>query len=153
MKAWIWPSTRAIWSRHDCVTSRAETSRLASFAASSETVSWFSIGKLLDDLWDDEQAAGLLGCVAQRLLVRERRTDFVGAGDVDQRDGVGGRLDVRHVEFLQFFDVAEDSAKLRGELFLLVGRERDACEMRDVFDINFSGSHAAVSSFMLKVSS
>src|SRR5580693_5942331 len=153
MKAWIWPSTRAIWLRHACVASRAETSRLASFAASSETVSWFSIGKLLDDFGDDEQATGLLGCVAQRVLVRKRRADFVGAGYVDQRYGVGGRLDLRHVEFLQFFDVAEDSAKLCGELFLLVGRERDACEMCNVFDVNFSGSHASVSSFMLKVSS
>jgi len=36
-------STRPIWSRHDCIASRAETSRFASFAASSEMVSWFSM--------------------------------------------------------------------------------------------------------------
>ncbi len=47
-----------------------------------------------------------------------------------------------HVQFLQFFDVAEDAAELRGEFFFLVGRERDAREVRDVFDVNFSGSHA-----------
>ena len=44
-------------------------------------------------------------------------------------------------------------AKLGADLFFLVGRERDAREMRDVFDINFSGSHAPVSSLRLKVSS
>ena len=69
--------------------------------------------------------------------------DFIGAGDIDQRDGVCGRLDASDVEFFQFFDVAKDSAELGGEFFFLVGRERDAREMRDVFDINFSSSHGS----------
>ena len=43
---------------------------------------------------------------------------------------------------LQFFDVAENVAELRAEFFLLLGREGDARQMRDIFDINFSGSHA-----------
>jgi hypothetical protein len=54
---------------------------------------------------------------------------------------VRGGLDAGDVEFLQFFDVAENSAELGGEFFLLVGRKRDAREMRDVFDVNFRGSH------------
>jgi hypothetical protein len=64
------------------------------------------------------------GRVAQGVVVRERRADFVGARDIDHRHGVGGRLDAGHVEFLQFFDVAEDAAELRAEFFFLVGRER-----------------------------
>ena len=39
MKAWICPSTRSIWSRQAWMTSRAETSRWASLAVSSEMVS------------------------------------------------------------------------------------------------------------------
>ena len=65
-----------------------------------------------------------------------------GAGDVDHRHGMGGRLDAGHVQFLQFLDVAEDAAKLRAEFFLLVGSELNARKMRDVFDINFSGRHS-----------
>ena len=74
--------------------------------------------------------------------MRERRPDFIGASDVDHRDGVRGRLDAGHVQLLQFFDIAENPAELGGEFFFLVGREWDARQMRDVFDINFSGSHA-----------
>ena len=65
-----------------------------------------------------------------------------GARDIDQRHGVGGRLDAGNVEFLQFFDVAEDAAELRAEFFFLVGGEMQPRQMRDVFDVNFGGSHA-----------
>lgn len=67
---------------------------------------------------------------------------LVGAGDIDQRHGVGGRLDAGDVQFLQFFDVTQDAAELGGELVFLVGREGDARQMRDMFDINSGGSHA-----------
>ena len=53
---------------------------------------------------------------------------------------MGGRLDAGDVQFLQLFDVAEDVAQLRAEFFFLVGRERNARQMRDVFDVNFSGA-------------
>jgi hypothetical protein len=33
-------------------------------------------------------------------------------------------------------------AELGADLFFLVGRKRDAREVRDVFHINFSGCHA-----------
>ena len=123
---------------------------------SSEMVDWLSIGNMHSTiLRNDEKSASLFGRVAQGFVVRKRRADFIGARDVGQRDGVRGRFDVRYVEFFQLFDVAQNPAKLCGEFFFLVGRERDAREMRDVFDINFSGSHEGsfkfqVSSFKLK---
>src|SRR5262249_15111743 len=44
MNALICGSTRWTWSRHACRSSREETSRRASFGATSEMVSWFSMG-------------------------------------------------------------------------------------------------------------
>src|ERR1700678_2243348 len=127
-KAWIFPSTRAIRSRQDCVTSRAETSRAASLAVNSEMVSWLSIfftrrwrGFLrfknrrnlrisFHDFGDDEKAVGLARCVAERFRGRQRGSGFVGAGDVDERHGVRRRFDVGNVELAQFFDIAENVA-------------------------------------------
>ena len=115
---------------------------------------WPSVA-LFNNFGNDKQSATFFGRVAERVFVGKRRADFVGAGDVDQRDGVRGRLDVGHIQLAQFFDVAENPAELRGKFFLLVGRERDARKMRDVFDIKFNGSHEMsfkfqVESFKLK---
>jgi len=38
--------------------------------------------------------------IAQGFLVRQGRTDFVGAGDIDHGHGMGGGLDTGHVEFM-----------------------------------------------------
>ena len=63
-------------------------------AANCEMVSWFNMaGALLDNLRHQEKAVGAGGGVAQGFLVGERRADFVGAENIDQRHGVGGRFD------------------------------------------------------------
>ena len=101
--------------------SRAETSRLASLAVSSEMVSWLSMEimsramRLFDDLRHEEQAVGLGGRVAQGFLVGQGRAHFIRTGDVDERHGMGGRFDLADVQFLQLLDVAENVAELRAE--------------------------------------
>ena len=70
---------------------------------------------------------------------RHRGPDLVGAGDVDQRKGVGGRLDAGDIHFLQLLDVAEDVAQLRADLLLLFGREREPRQVGDVLHINSDG--------------
>ena len=104
--------------------SRAETSRRASLSANCEMVSWLSMGwaASLDDFRNHEQAVGFGGGVAQRFLVGQGRPGFIGAKDIDQRHGVGGRLDAGDVQLLELFDVAQDVGQLRAEFFLLVGR-------------------------------
>ena len=67
----------------------------------------------LDNLRYNEQAVGPGGRIAQGLVVRQRRLDFIGARDVDHRHGMGGRLHAGDVEFIQLFDVAEDVTELR----------------------------------------
>src|SRR5882672_4259818 len=120
------PSTRWIWSRQAWVASRAEASRRASLAVNSEMVSWFNMGEkvgaLFDDLRHQEEAVGLGGGIAQCFLRWQRGADFVGPGHVDERDGVGGGLDLADVQLLQLLDIAEDAADLRAELLLLRGR-------------------------------
>src|ERR1700677_2391537 len=103
MKAWILPSTRAIWSRQAWVASRAETSRRESLAVSSEIVSWLSMAGLLDDFGDDEQAAGRARRIAEGVFMRQRRTDFIRPRHVDHRHRVRRRLDVGDVQLAQRF--------------------------------------------------
>ena len=82
------------------------------------------------------------GRVAQGIVVRERRANFVESRDIGHRHGVGGWLDAGYIERLQFLDVAEDAAELRAEFFFLVGRELEPRQMRDIFDIKLSLLHA-----------
>ena len=70
---------------------------------------WFSF----HDFGHDEQAVGPGGRIAQGLVVRQRRLDFIGARDVDHRHGMGGRLHAGDIQFIQLFDVAEDVTELR----------------------------------------
>ena len=74
--------------------------------------------------------------------MRQRFADFIGAGDIDHRHGVRGRLDAGDVEFAQFLDVAEDIAELRAKFDFFFRRQLNAREMRDVFDVYFCGSHS-----------
>ena len=48
---------------------------------------------LLDDLRDNEEAVGGGRGVAQGIFIADRWPDFIGSGDVDQRERVGRRLD------------------------------------------------------------
>lgn len=93
-------------------------------------------GGLLDNLRHDEKAAGLGGCVAQGFVVGERGADFVGARDIHERHGLGGRLDVADIHLAEFLDVANHLAKLRAELLFFFGRQADSREVRDVFHID-----------------
>lgn len=54
-----------------------------------------------------------------------------------------GRLHGGNIDFLQLFDVTQDVTQLLGELLFFVARQRNAREMRDIFNIDFSGCHAA----------
>ena len=78
-------------------------------------------GGLLHNLRHDEQAVRFGRRVAQRLLVGQAGTDFIGPRDVEERDGARGGFDLADIELLQFFDVPEDVAELRAE-FLFFGR-------------------------------
>ena len=89
-----------------------------------------------------KKPVGLCGRVAQGVVVRERRANLVRTRDIDQRHGVGGWLDTGNVQFLQLLDVAEDAVELCAEFLFLVGGEMQPRQMRDVFDVNFSGSHS-----------
>ena len=99
-----------------------------------------SVG-LLHNLRHHEQAVRFGRRVAQRLLVGQAGTDFIGPRDVDERDGARGGFDLADIELLQFFDVAQNVAELRAEFLLLLRRERDARKVRHVFNINFGRGH------------
>ena len=68
--------------------------------------------------------------------------NFIRARDIDGGNGVRCRLNVGNIHGLQLFDEADDVVELRAELLLLVGRKRKPREMRDVFDVEISSSHA-----------
>src|SRR5438093_1278713 len=112
---------------------RAVTSRFASFAVTSEMVSWFSTTvrgqlsggrrqlerfKLFHDLRHDEQSAGFGRRVAKGFLVREGRPRFVSPRNVDHWHRMRRRLNVTDIKFLELFDVAEDVVELRAEFSL-----------------------------------
>jgi hypothetical protein len=44
-----------------------------------------------------------------------------GRNDIDERKGVGGRLDSGDIHFLQLLDVAEDVAQLLADLLFFLG--------------------------------
>ena len=93
---------------------------------------------LFHNFGDHKQAVGLGGGVAQGVLVGHRRADLVRAEDIDQRDRVGGRLDLADVQLLELFNVTEDVIDLRAELFLFGGGQGEPREIGHIFDIYFS---------------
>jgi len=56
---------------------------------------------------------------------------------------MGGGLDIRHVEFLKFLDVAEDVAELLAKPFLLFRHQPEPGQVSHVFDINLDGGHGS----------
>ena len=120
---------------------RAETSRRASLAASCEMVSWLSMGRARHStiLGTMNRPLALAGALRSASSLRQGRADHIGAKDVDQRHGVGGRLDAADVQLLELFDVAEDAGQLRAEFFLLGGGQGDARQMRHVLDVEIGG--------------
>ena len=109
-----------------------------SFPARFPVADLVSGTQLLHNLRDHEQAVGPGGRVAEGVVVRERGADFVGASHIHARRGVGGRLDVGYVQFLEFLDVFENVPELFAELLFLFRREREPRQMRDIFDINLT---------------
>src|SRR5213594_166628 len=141
-------------SRQACVASRAETSRLASRAVSSVRVSRLSMSgakksrrgrQSLDDFRNNEQPAGLGRGIAKRLLVRKRSANFVGAGHVHHRHGVGRRFDSADVDLAQLLDVAEHLAELRAEFALFLRCEAKSGEVGHIFHVDFRCRHGAKS--------
>src|SRR4051812_11422199 len=116
MNAFSCPSTFLTRSMHACTSSRAEISFERTRRAASAIVNSFSM--LFDDFRNQKQAVGFGWRVAQRLFVWKRRARFVGASDIDERDGVGGRFDIAHVELIELLDIAEDLPELRSQLLL-----------------------------------
>src|SRR6266404_5108956 len=94
---------------------------------------------LFDNFGHDKEAVGLGWGVAEGVFVTQGGTDFIGAGDVDEGESVGGGFDAADVHLLKLLDVAEDAAKLSADLLLLFGRESEAREVGDVFDIEVHG--------------
>ena len=90
---------------------------------------------LLHDFWNDKKSIGLGWGIAKGFLVGERGTDLVGAGDVDQREGMSGRFDPADVDLIELFDVPENAFELRAQFFLLGGREAEPGKVGDVFDV------------------
>jgi hypothetical protein len=55
---------------------------------------------------------------------------------------VSRRFNAGNVHGFQLFHEADDVVELRAKLLFLIGRERKPREMRDVFDVEISSSHA-----------
>lgn len=96
---------------------------------------------LFDDFGNNEEPIRLGGGVAERLLVGEGGADLIGAGDVDEREGVGGGLDPADVDLIQLFDVPENALELRAQFFLFGGREAESRQVGDVFDVEIRFRH------------
>ncbi len=104
--------------------SRAETWRAARSADSSAMVDWLRGADMVTrQFWDEEEAVGLDGGVAEGVFVGKAGANFVGAKDVDEGDGVGGGFDVGDVGLLEFLDIADDVGELAAEGFLLGRRQ------------------------------
>ena len=68
--------------------------------------------------------------------------DFISASDIDGGHGVRGGFNAGDIHGFQLLDEADDVVELRAELLLLVGGEREPREVRDIFDVEISSSHA-----------
>jgi hypothetical protein len=55
---------------------------------------------LLYDFWHHEQAVGSGRSVAQSFFVGEAGPDFVGAGYIDERKGMGCGFDITDIDLL-----------------------------------------------------
>ena len=56
---------------------------------------------------------------------------------------MGGRFDAGDIQFLQFFDVAEDPAELGAEFSFLVGGELQPREVRDIGGVKLGRGHGS----------
>jgi hypothetical protein len=67
---------------------------------------------LFDDFWDVKLVADSTRRVGQGFIGRKARSGDILAHDIEDRNGVGGRLDIRNIDFLKLRDVIDDLLEL-----------------------------------------
>src|SRR6185312_4983932 len=102
----------------------------------------FACGYLLHNFWNNEEPARLGRRIPQRVFVGHGWPRFVRPRDIHERKRVGRGFHAAHVGLVEFFNVAKNVPQLRAKFLFLLGRKRNARQMRDIFDINFRSSHA-----------
>lgn len=98
--------------------------------------------RLLDDLGDDEEAVGAERGVGEGVFGWQAGVALVGAGDVDEGEGVGGRFDPGDIDGPELLHVAEDIPELASQALFFFRAQRDAGQVRDVMDVEVIGRHA-----------
>src|SRR5208283_538857 len=145
LNARIRPSTCFVREMTAPMSSAAESAPLSISRDSSEIVekqrssdtAWGA--RLFDHPGHDEHGAPPRGRVAQRVLDGEPRLRHVGLPDVDDGERVGRGLDPGYVHLAQLRHVGEHVAELRREARLLLLREVEAGEVRDVVELEVLG--------------